>query len=214
MKVGTDGVLLGAWAGSGSPQRVLDIGTGTGLIALMMAQRFATAEITAIEPNDAAQTDAAQNFLLSPFSDRIQLFRGNFQDFQPLSAFDLIVSNPPFFTKSLVSQNAGREQARHANSLSIEDLSKAVEYLSENGSLAVIYPKEEFHRFRSLMADRGLFPHRTVAVKPTPAKAAHRFMGEFSRNGEVLEETELIIEENGRHQYSEEYKSLTKAFYL
>lgn len=214
MKVGTDGVLLGAWAGSSHPKNILDIGTGTGLIALMLAQRFHDAMITAIEPNKDAILDAGFNFENSPFAERINLTNTNLQEFETEDLFDLIVSNPPFFTSSLVSENKGRTEARHAHSLSPFDLAKATELLSEKGKIAVIYPTETYGTFEAAMHKIGFFGERRTEVKPTAAKPSHRILGEFGKKNHSAKPGQLVIEKYGRHQYSEEYIELTRDFYL
>jgi tRNA1Val (adenine37-N6)-methyltransferase len=214
MKVGTDGVLLGAWAGRGAPEKILDIGSGTGLIALMLAQRFPEARITAIEPNGDALSDAAFNFENSTFAERLRLLKTNLQEFETEDCFDLIVSNPPFFTNSLVSENEGRTEARHAHSLSPDDLAKATALLAENGKIAVIYPTETHGAFRAAMNKIGFFEERRTEVKPTATKPSHRILGEFGKSTQPTTRAELVIEKYGRHQYSEEYIELTRDFYL
>jgi len=214
MKVGTDGVLLGAWAGTDSPKRILDVGTGTGLIALMLAQRFPEAEIAAIEPNKDAAKDAVANFSNSPFTERLRLVSVQVQSYTPENKFDLIVSNPPYFTSSLLSPEAGRTEARHIVSLNPSELAKASEFLNENGRLSVIYPIETYQTFRTEMKGLGFFELRKLEVKPTPDKLHHRIMGEFGRRKQPCKLNELVIEKYGRHRYSEEYVALTKDFYL
>lgn len=214
MKVGTDGVLLGAWAGSGKPKRILDIGSGTGLIAIMLAQRFPAALVTGIEPNRDAISDAQFNFNHSPFAERLHLIETNLESFETDSKFDLIVSNPPFFSYSLPSRNDGRTEARHTLSLSTEELAKAAYRLTENGRFAVIYPSETYVKFQHIMREMGYGERRRVNIKATPTKVFHRTMGEFERGMQQLETAELVIEKYGRHQYSEDYVELTQDFYL
>lgn len=214
MKVGTDGVLLGAWAGTTAPKRILDIGTGTGLIALMLAQRFPEAAITAIEPNRDAHSDARLNFEKSPFAERLSLMHTNLEDFQSENAFDLIVSNPPFFINSLVSDDRGKTEARHSHSLGPIGLTNATAMLSEQGKMSVIYPVESYQNFYKTMKSLGFHAVRKTEVKPTPDKAFHRVLGEFGRDDSNTIENKLVIEKYGRHKYSEEYVELTKNFYL
>jgi len=214
MKVGTDGVLLGAWAGKGSPKRILDIGTGTGLIALMLAQRFPKSRITAIEPNELAIKDAMANFENSSFAERLTLHQTSLGEYLPEEKFDLIVSNPPFFNNSLISRDEGRTQARHTYSLSPKELSKASKLLSKDGKLAVIYPLDSYAVFKASMENVGFFEERKVAIKPTADKGVHRMLGEFSSRSVQGVSSELTIEKYGRHRYSEEYIELTKDFYL
>ncbi|MCH2215180.1 MAG: methyltransferase [Flavobacteriales bacterium] len=214
MKVGTDGALLGAWAGKGSPKKILDIGTGTGLIALMLAQRFTESKIIAIEPNEHAIKDASVNFERSPFAGRLELQQTSLDNFLVEEKFDLIVSNPPFFSKSLVSQDEGRNQARHTFSLSPVELSKSSRMLTKEGRLAVIYPLDSYAVFKEKMYTLDFFEERRLSVKPTPDKPFHRILGEFSRESIQQDTFELTIEKYGRHKYSEEYIELTKDFYL
>jgi tRNA1Val (adenine37-N6)-methyltransferase len=214
MKVGTDGVLLGAWAGRGAPKNILDIGAGTGLIALMLAQRFPEASVTAIEPNSDALSDAQFNFKNSPFAERLKLFKTNIQDFETDERFDLIVSNPPFFRNSLPTENTGRTEARHTYSLAPDELAKATSLLTEKGNFSVIYPTETYHVFKTAMTQIKFFEERITEVKPTATKSFHRVLGEFGKNTPKIQQEELIIEKYGRHQYSEEYIKLTREFYL
>jgi tRNA1Val (adenine37-N6)-methyltransferase len=214
MKVGTDGVLLGAWAGKGVPKNILDIGTGTGLIALMLAQRFPTALIFALEPNEEAAKDAITNFESSPFAERLKLETVKIQEFKSDVQFDLIVSNPPFFTDSLISAETGRTEARHNLSLSPGDLARSASFLSDAGKFSVIYPLDTYALFKTELKEMGLSEIRKTEVKPTPSKPAHRILGEFGKKSRACENSELIIEKYGRHKYSEEYIALTKDFYL
>lgn len=217
MKVGTDGVLLGAWCTCENAANALDIGTGTGLIALMLAQRNANLKITAIEPNDSALKDAAPNFENAPWKDRIILHKADLQTFCDGSTkFDLIVSNPPFFKNSLNNPDADRSMARHIDDFSPDAFAKAaMKCLSPNGIIAGIYPLDSFKEFDLAAAEVGLLPLRLCGVRPTPEKPPHRMLFEYGfaeRQTTFIEE--LIIEEKGRHGYSDAYKTLTGAFYL
>lgn len=215
MKVGTDGVVLGAWVSVENSKRALDMGTGTGLIALMLAQRNSEIQITAIEPNEAALKDARMNIENSKWKDRIELLESSLQDFETPSKFDLIVSNPPFFHRDLLSPNEGRSMARHASDFDQFAFAKASEYLDENGLLAGIYPVPIFEAFDSAAHNLGLFPRRICEVHPTPSKLPHRILFEYSfTEVENSAHSSLIIEENGRHRYSENYIDLTREFYL
>ncbi len=214
MKVGTDGVLLGAWCDVHNRTRILDIGTGTGLIALMLAQRNQGASITAIEPNPDAAADARANFAMSPFREKCTLLETLLQDYNPDTNFDLIVSNPPFFQNSLQNPDPGRTQARHTSGFSPEDLAATTRWLSPKGKLAGIYPADVFEEFQDFAAKAGLFPTRKMTVYPNPEKPAHRILFEFSRFQAPTETEELTIETNGRHQFGEKYMALTRDFYL
>ncbi len=215
MKVGTDGVLLGAWCDAQHTARsILDIGTGTGLIALMLAQRNPEARITAIEPNPEAALDAKANFTASPFREKCTLLEISLQDFNPDTNFDLIVSNPPFFQNSLQNPDPGRTQARHTAGFSPEHLAATSRWLSPKGKLAGIYPVDVFEVFQDFAAKAGMFPVRKMTVYPNPEKPAHRILFEFSRFPGPIQTEELTIETLGRHQFGEKYMALTRDFYL
>lgn len=217
MKVGTDGVLLGAWCSCANAKTALDIGTGTGLIALMLAQRNIGLKITAIEPNELALQDAAPNFQNSDWKDRIVLHKADLDAFKTTDQkFDLIVANPPFFKNSLSAPDANRTRARHIQDFSPHAFAETAKIcLSSNGILSGIYPIDSFKEFDLAAATAGLLPLRLCAVRPTPEKPAHRMLFEYAfaeRQTTFIEE--LIIEEKGRHNYSEAYKQLTRDFYL
>ena len=156
MKVGTDGVLLGAWAEIASAERILDIGTGTGLIALMCAQRNELAQIHAIEIDSAAAEQAGENILNSQFSERIELQQVALQEFNPSKEYDAIICNPPFFNSGTNSPVAERNQARHTISLSISDLLlHASRLISESGRLHLILPLDNEEELKSCCAAHG-----------------------------------------------------------
>lgn len=214
MKVGTDGVLLGAWTDVKNANSILDIGTGTGLIALMLAQR-SNAAIDAIEIEENAYMQATENVQASIFNDRIKVIHCSLQDFKPTKKYDLIVSNPPYFVESLKNPVQEKALARHNDALSQEDLlAFAEKYLSENGRLAVILPVEQGRAMREKAKDYSLFCHRLTRVIPCEGANAKRLLLEFSRENQPYEETALQIETDKRHIYSDEFKRLTKDFYL
>lgn len=216
MKVGTDGVLLGAWADCVNAQSVLDIGTGTGLIALMLVQR-SKAKIDAVEIDEAASIQAKENVDKSLWSDRIEIFNKSFQDFSNTTEkkYDLIVSNPPYFQNSLYAPDEKRTDARHNSNLKLDDLVfGAFKLLSEKGRLSIILPYVEGTMFILKAAEKGLYCVRQTNVLPKPAREPKRLLLEFRKEKMPLVEQELIIELNKRHEYSEAYKNLTKDFYL
>lgn len=214
MKVGTDGVLLGAWVNARSPQHILDIGTGTGLIALMLAQRFDSAQLTAIDLDEAAAQQAKKNFEASPWVNRLELIALPLQQYNSSQAYDLIVSNPPYFENVSKAKGPSRTQARHTDSLSFEDLIKhAASLLSQNGKLALILPANVKDKVKDLAQKEGLFLCRSCAVQGNATSPVKRYLLEFSFQQLPLEEEQLIIEK-GRHQYTEEYIRLCKDFYL
>ena len=214
MKVGTDGVLLGAWTALGDePRRVLDLGTGTGVIALMMAQRTAEAQIVGVDIDAVDQ--ARQNGEESPWKDRLTFVQCAVQEFETDPKFDLIVSNPPFFVDSLQCPDQERTQARHTVTLSFEELIAAADrLLSDRGRLAVVLPIVEGEQFlRSAM--RHFHLTRRTEVKTTPKRAPKRVLMEFARQAVGEVENDFLIIGTGEHEtYTEEYKRLTRDFYL
>ena len=216
MKVGTDGVLLGAWAGvRPSDRRMLDIGTGTGLIALMLAQRAPEAHVTGVDIDDVAQ--ARENADASPWGDRVAFERCAVQEFSTPELFDLIVSNPPFFVDSLTCPDEGRTAARHAVHLPFDELRDAVlRLLAPAGRFAVILPTPEAARFLSVCAGRLALTRRTD-VRTTPRHPAKRALMEFSRADAAATAPEIseLVVGTGEHEcYTPEYRTLTRDFYL
>ncbi|MDM8532256.1 methyltransferase [Anaerolineales bacterium HSG25] len=218
MKVGTDGVLLGAWADITDCTRVLDIGTGTGLIALMLAQRSEpTTHIEAIEVDTAAAQQAQENVTQSPWSERVAVYQGEIQQYQPVVRYDLLVSNPPYFERSLKASHQARTTARHADSLTQHDLLQATQrLLSPHGRLAVIYPTKTAETFLEQAAAFGLTCRRKLWVKPKPHLPPKRLLLELTpiANSVTLTEQTLTLEHTARHDYTAEFMALTKTFYL
>lgn len=213
MKVGTDGVLLGAWADCRQAKTILDIGTGSGLIALMLAQRSG-ATIHAINIDGNACEQAKINFCYSPFSSLLTVEKGAFQHWKTSLRFDLIVSNPPYFSNSLRSPRAGRNFARHNDSLSFADLiEKSLSLMNPEGKLAVILPSGGFEDFHSSALENRLFLCRKTLVSSLPHKPVKRVMLEYSNQETDYKENILLIEQSPK-MYSEEYIALTKDFYL
>ncbi|MBO5962731.1 MAG: methyltransferase [Alistipes sp.] len=213
MKVGTDGVLLGAWANSDNVKRILDIGTGTGVIALQMAQRNPIAHIHAVEIDDTAAKRARANFDLSPWAERLTVEQTAVQEFEPSEKFDLIVSNPPYFVDSLLPPDAKRSTARHTHDLTFEELDSAVcRLLDDNGRFALILPITEFEKYLALTQ---LHLVRRCDVCPVEGGAIKRIMGEFAKQPTTEIEIETIAIERGRRgDYTDDYRALTKDFYL
>ena len=213
MKVGTDGVLLGAWAECEGARRILDIGTGTGVIALQMAQRNPMAQVQAVEIDETAAKRARANFDNSPWAERLEVTQAAVQEFSPAEKFDLIISNPPYFVDSLLPPDAKRSTARHTHDLTFEELDKAVgRLLDKNGKFALILPVTEFEKYLSLTQ---LHLVRRCDVSSIDGGAVKRVMGEFAKQKptEVAHET-LAIEVENRGEFSAEYRALTKDFYL
>nr|WP_315147486.1 methyltransferase [uncultured Flavobacterium sp.] len=218
MKIGTDGVLLGAWTPiENNPFSILDIGAGTGVIALMLAQRSNAEQIDALEIDEEAYEQSVDNFENSPWSDRLFCFQAGLDEFveEPEDEYDLIVSNPPFYTDDYKSENEQRDLARFADAMPFEDLIEAAALLlSENGVFSVIIPFKEEESFLALAAAYELYPLKITRVKGTPTTEIKRSLLAFSRNeNAIITAGELIIE-TSRHQYTPEYIELTKDFYL
>lgn len=215
MKVGTDGVLLGAWVDVGDAQRILDIGTGSGLIALMLAQRTSpevTIDGVEISAMDALQ--AEKNFLRSPWKERLAIHHTPIQEFAPLEKYDLIVSNPPYFINSLRPEEAMREQARHTTTLSHTDLLKATQrLLKPGGRTGVILPLQEGLLFKNTVTANGLCCIRETAFRSKEGKAIERLLLEFSFNNLPPKQDSLTLYDENSN-WSNEYRELTKAFYL
>ena len=217
MKVGTDGTLLGAWASlPDSEGAILDIGTGTGLIAIMAAQRAPEAHITAIDIDTDCVEQARDNVSATPWSDRIEVVGSPLQEFFPSHTFDSIISNPPYFIDSLLSPDAARTTARHTTTLSFEDLVGGVlRLLAEDGTFSLILPPTEYSRFLSEARGR-LFEKRRCEVWSTPESDVKRIMAELTKTPpqDLPLVSRLIIEDKGPMGYSDEYKTLTRDFYL
>lgn len=220
MKVGTDGVLLGAWCGVDHfPDSILDIGSGTGLIALMLAQRTDAMTIDAVELDEQAYEQTVGNFERSDWGDRLFCYHSSFQDFaDEMSAegeeYDLIVSNPPFYTDAFETQDNARNKARFTSSLSFLELIKgAAKVLSSAGRFAIIVPYKEEEKVCSLASESTLLLNRVCRVRGTEQAPIKRSLLEFSFQEQDLIEEELVIEIS-RHDYTEKYKALTRDFYL
>ena len=213
MKVGTDGVLLGAWADCNGAKRILDIGTGTGVIALMLAQRNAEAELHAVEIDEVASCRARANFDMSPWTERLEVSCCAVQEFEPSEKFDLIISNPPYFVDSLLPPDSKRSTARHTHDLSFEELDSAVaRLLADNGRFALILPTVEFDKY---LAITQLSLVRRCDVYPKVGAEVKRVMAEFAKSKPLAIVHEYItIEVEKRGDYTEEYRTLTKDFYL
>jgi tRNA1Val (adenine37-N6)-methyltransferase len=214
-KVGTDGVLLGACADVTGKKKILDIGTGTGLITLMLAQRC-DAEIVAIEPDFESFKQASENIALSIWSSRIKVENFLLQDYFPLNPwFDLIVTNPPYFIDSLKNPDPVRSAARHNVTLTHSDiLSGAARLLEERGSLQLILPYVEGNIFIAEAQEFGFYCNSILKVKPIPTAEIRRLVLRFSRQKIKLVERFLMIEKGKRYDFTKEFIQLTKDFYL
>lgn len=217
MKIGTDGVLLGAWASlEAGLNTVLDIGAGTGVIALMLAQRCDAESIEAIEIDDAAYEQCVENFEASPWGDRLYCFHAGLDELldEIDEQYDLIVSNPPFYSEKVSSGDNARDLARQNSSLPFEDLLYGVSrLLAPNGIFSVIIPHKEESKFLQLAGELGLYPNRITRVRGNASAPIKRSLLElcFKKEGTVT--NELTIETE-RHKYTEAYKFLVSPFYL
>lgn len=213
MKVGTDGTLLGAWADGG--KRILDIGTGSGLIALMMAQRFPESHIVALDIDEASCRQAAFNVGKSPFSNQIEIKHYPVQNFVSDEKFDSIVCNPPFFVGSLGCPDEKRNIARHASSLTFRDLLVAVSKLLDySGCFSAIIPAESYRFFDGVAIENGFRCVKCVGVRTVPHKPIRRYLVSYSKDFSLdFQSSEQCIED-GSHNRSSWYSELTKDFYL
>jgi tRNA1Val (adenine37-N6)-methyltransferase len=215
MKVGTDGVLLGAWAKPSSPpEHILDIGTGTGLIAIMMAQRFEGANIIGIDIDSEAVQEATSNMTNCQWHKRLSCCERSLQNANFNHSFDLIVCNPPYFKNTTTSIDERRATARHTNSLSLNDIFKKMDtLLSSKGELMIVYPSENFQEIRSNLKSFGLYINEICWVKGNEKSNVMRILLKISKQKKTLIENQLTIEKE-RHQYTDEYVDLCKDFYL
>lgn len=216
MRVGTDGVLLGAWTDVSEAKKILDIGTGTGLIAIMLAQR-SSAQITGIEIEFQAASEAKENAQISPWTERINILQQDFQEFANITTdkFDTIVTNPPFFSNALKNKHIEKSIARHNFVLPFNELLKgAVTLLTDSGRMSLILPVNEANEFTYRANNYGLFLSRLTEIKPSTLKEPNRHLIEFVKNKvPVINTTLSIFSENG-NDYSNEYKKITACFYL
>lgn len=215
MKVGTDGILLGAWADVKNANKILDVGAGTGLIALMMAQRT-NAKITGIEIEGNAACEAKQNVANSPWRQRIEIENISYQDFAEActEGFDLIVSNPPFFSNALKTESKVRTLARHTDTLPFKELlSCSARILNNEGSLAVILPVLSANDFVELALKIGLFLIRKTEVKPNRKKTVNRILLQFSKREKALRRDCLTIY-SGVGEYSNDFRKITRDYYV
>ena len=217
MKIGTDAVLLGAWASlKNNPLSVLDIGSGTGVLALMLAQRSTAELIDALEIDEKAYEQCVENFENSQWSDRLFCYHASLQEFTEEidDKYDLIISNPPFYQDHYKSENKQRDLARFEDAMPFEHLALcASKLLSDSGIFSVIIPFKQEENFINLASKANLFPNKILHVKGNSSTKTVRSLIEFSFVQSEIKTEELIVE-TSRHQYTQNYINLTKDFYL
>lgn len=215
MKVGTDAVLLGSWVRPLNADSILDIGAGTGIIALMLAQK-STAEIDAIDIDEGACRQAHENFRLSPWFFRLHIYQRSVQDYSLVSdkKYDLIVTNPPYFQQASKPLEEARQAARHTDTLTFEELIEGVKrLLKPNGRFCVVLPFREGMQFMDLAQSKGLFCHRLARIKTVADKPEKRLLMEFTFQFGLLVEEEIVIQEDD-HSYSKQYIEMTQDYYI
>lgn len=214
MKVSTDAVLLGALANGNNPKQILDIGTGTGVIALMLAQRYEEAKILGVEQDKSAAIQALDNFQASPFSSQLEIWDGKIQEFHADIHFDLIVSNPPFFSNHLPSSDQKRQQAIHTELLPFEDLTcKVEELLAPGGNFWVILPPREMQSLTELMGRRGLNCREQIAIQDRPERQLHRMIARFSKIPGIQSNSTCVLKDL-TGSYTAQYRALLSGFLL
>jgi tRNA1Val (adenine37-N6)-methyltransferase len=214
-KVGTDSVILGAYMDLTGAKRILDIGTGSGLLALMSAQK-SEADIIALEADCDSCNQASENFAASRWSDRLTAINQRIQDFPGIGGkFDVIVSNPPYFSNSLKNPDYRKANSRHNDSLTFGELVQAVgKFLSVYGKFWVILPADETEKMIKAAEKILLYPEKILKIYPKPNSQVSRIIYSFSRMKNDILEEEMTVEETIRHHYTEKYRELTKDFYL
>lgn len=217
MKVGTDSVLLGAWAKLPEQGRILDIGCGTGILSLMVAQRSPSLSVTAIEIDPRATLQAQENVAQSPWHERIEVINGDFtQTAGTLGrVFDSIISNPPYFEQSLLSPDNARTTARHTTSLSYDAIFRqARDIIMPDGNISLVIPADLYTQVNHTAMLYGWGASRLTMVRTTPRKQPKRALCEWRRNHFAPCNEEILTIHTGDGEYSDEYKTLTKEFYL
>jgi tRNA1Val (adenine37-N6)-methyltransferase len=214
MKISTDAILLGSLVKAQMPSGILDIGTGTGVIALMLAQRFPGSNVTAIEVDQDAAAQAAENFQENPFTSSMKLWQGRIQDFLSTEKFDLIVSNPPFFPDHLKSLDSKRNRALHTDELSFAELiENAVRLMAERGTFWVILPPRQMQDLELLAEQSGLHLNQKIKVRDNIQKPVYREIAAFSFSNDSKTEGELTLKDEN-FSYTPEYASLLSGFLL
>lgn len=213
MKVGTDGCLLGGWFDCSRSKNILDVGSGSGLVAIMAAQRC-NALITGVEIDGNAAMQAKENVKNSPWSERIEIVNNDFLEYDTEQRFDTIVCNPPYFVNSLKCDKSQRTLARHSDSLSCRDFfDKCAKISTPAVTVSIIIPNDIAQEWQTAANENGFYASRITYIKTTPVKTAKRVLMEFVRQETNTVENTLIFE-NGRGEYSEDVKNILRDFYL
>ena len=214
MPIGVDSMLLGAWTEINEQGRVLDIGTGCGILAFMCAQKNQDSQILGIDISESAIQEANENRLNSPWSQNLLFKTCNLKQFNPQEKFDLIITNPPFFNKSsLQSEDRERALARHSEELELEDIFKFTRnHISEKGRLSMVLPFEEFKRVQQMTCKYKFRINRLTTVKPKSEKSPNRILAEIGSDPEKLDVSEIVIRDSN-NQYTAYYRELTQDFY-
>jgi len=213
MKVTTDACILGAYTDAQKAKNVLDIGTGTGLLALMIAQK-SNAKIDAVEIDEHAYNQTATNVFKSIFKDKIVVHHTSIQDFIPINSYDLIISNPPFFQNHLKSENLARNNSIHTDSLSFEELLNSIlRLLTLDGTLVILFPAYESSVFESLSISKALYPQKKLTIRHRKDAKILRIITTFGRLKKEIINEELIIK-NSNESYSPDFQALLKDYYL
>lgn len=216
MKVGTDAVLLGAWTNCGDAKKILDVGTGTGVLALMLAQK-SEAQIWAIDIDKDSCTEAEENANNCLWKDRLHVLNISMQEFTKVNSndFDVIISNPPYFTDAYKAKELARNTARHTDELPFNQLIECVaKLLHDDGHFFSILPFSEAQQFISIASKNNLHLIKSTRVKTKPEKEPKRLLMMYAKKPQTHQEDELIIELDERHHYTKEYIQLTKDYYL
>lgn len=214
MKIGTDGILLGAWVNCKQKNNGIDIGTGTGVIAIMMCQQNPNIKIDAIEISINASKDAILNFKNCVWNHNLKLFTAPLKKFKPPKEYDIIVSNPPFFKSNYLPTNKEKSLAKHEDGLTYRDVILfATKNLSNTGTVNLVIPFDSYENCRTIATNNNLFLNRECIVYPKANKPANRVLLEFGKTQTIVKEEKLIIENEKRHDYTTDYKKLTRDFY-
>ena len=214
MKVSADACMLGAYVQHSTASRILDIGTGTGLLSLMLAQRHTNAQIDAVEPEQHAFEQAVENVAASPWPDRVQLHHCAIQEFRPAKAYDLIISNPPFYPKHLPSANPQRRLAFHQDSLSFEELAKACAVLlAPEGNCSILLPVRQTEGFTFAAAEQGLYLQETLLLQHSAAHQPHRSISTYNFTKTKSPSTDRLLVRLEDDSYSPTYRQLLQPYY-